>query len=58
MKSKLLILLFVSLLCVSCASKNKTLETHPTGETNELKQMCPVLYKTLALLIKELKDEA
>lgn len=28
------------------------------GETNELKQMCPVLYKTLALLIKELKDEA
>tara|TARA_R110002153_G_scaffold222029_1_gene374418 strand:+ start:147 stop:821 length:675 start_codon:yes stop_codon:yes gene_type:complete len=28
------------------------------GETNNLKQMCPVLYKTLALLIKELKDEA
>lgn len=28
------------------------------GETNDLKQMCPVLYKTLALLIKELKDEA
>ena len=27
------------------------------GETNDLKQMCPVLYKTLALLIKELKDE-
>ena len=39
MKSKLLILLFVSLLCVSCASKNKTLETHPTGETNELKAL-------------------
>jgi hypothetical protein len=28
------------------------------GETNNLKQMCPVLYRTLALLIKELKDEA
>ena len=27
------------------------------GETNNLRQMCPVLYKTLALLIKELKDE-
>jgi hypothetical protein len=27
------------------------------GETSDLKQMCPVLYKTLALLIKELKDE-
>ena len=28
------------------------------GETTDLKQMCPVLYRTLALLIKELKDEA
>jgi len=27
------------------------------GETTDLKQMCPVLYRTLALLIKELKDE-
>ena len=27
------------------------------GETNNLKQMCPVLYRTLALLIKELKHE-
>jgi hypothetical protein len=27
------------------------------GETNNLRQMCPVLYRTLALLIKELKDE-
>jgi hypothetical protein len=26
------------------------------GETNNLKQMCPVLYRTLALLIKELKE--
>ena len=39
MKSKLLIILLVSMLCVSCASKNKTLETHPTGETNELKAL-------------------
>ena len=39
MKSKLLILLFVSLLCVSCASKNKKLETHPTGETSQLKAL-------------------
>ena len=27
------------------------------GDLNNLRQMCPVLYKTLALLIKELKDE-
>ena len=27
------------------------------GETSNLKQLCPVLYKTLAILIKELKDE-
>jgi hypothetical protein len=27
------------------------------GETSDLRQMCPVLYRTLALLIKELKDE-
>lgn len=27
------------------------------GETSNLRQMCPVLYRTLALLIKELKDE-
>ena len=39
MKSKLLIILLVSLLCVSCASKNKKLETHPTGETNQLKAL-------------------
>lgn len=26
------------------------------GETDDLRQMCPVLYKTLALLIKELKE--
>ena len=39
MRNKLFMLLLVSLLCVSCASKNKTLETHPTGETNELKAL-------------------
>ena len=39
MKSKILILLLVSLLCVSCASKNKKLETHPTGETNQLEAL-------------------
>ena len=39
MKSKLLIILLVSLLCVSCASKNKKLETHPTGETNQLEAL-------------------
>ena len=27
------------------------------GDPSNLRQMCPVLYKTLALLIKELKDE-
>ena len=39
MKSKILIILLVSLLCVSCASKNKKLETHPTGETSQLKAL-------------------
>ena len=39
MKNKLFILLLVSLLCVSCANKAKKLETHPTGETNELKAL-------------------
>ena len=27
------------------------------GDQDRLKQLCPVLYKTLALMIKELKDE-
>ena len=39
MRNKLFILLLVSLLCVSCANKAKKLETHPTGETNELKAL-------------------
>jgi len=39
MKSKILILLLVSLLCVSCASKNKTLETHPTNNENALESL-------------------
>ena len=32
-----LIILFV--LLIGCTSTNKTLETHPTGETNELKAL-------------------
>jgi hypothetical protein len=39
MRNKLFILLLVSLLCVSCVSKNKKLETHPTGETNQLEAL-------------------
>ena len=39
MRNKLFILLLVSLLCVSCANKAKKLETHPTGETNQLKTL-------------------
>ena len=39
MKNKLFILLLVSLLCVSCASKNKKLETHPTNNENALKAL-------------------
>ena len=39
MKSKILILLLVSLLCVSCASKNKKLETHPTNNENALEAL-------------------
>ena len=43
-KRTLDILFYISIivLCISltsCASKNKTLETHPTGETNELKAL-------------------
>jgi hypothetical protein len=36
MKNKLFILL---LLCVSCASKNKKLETHPTNNENALEAL-------------------
>ena len=39
MKNKLFILLLVSLLCVSCASKNKKLETHPTNNKNALEAL-------------------
>ena len=39
MKNKLFILLLVSLLCVSCASKNKKLETHPTNNKNALETL-------------------
>tara|TARA_X000001382_G_scaffold118055_1_gene98057 strand:+ start:586 stop:768 length:183 start_codon:yes stop_codon:yes gene_type:complete len=39
MKNKLLLLILISMLCVSCTSTNKKLETHPTGETNELKAL-------------------
>ena len=39
MKNKLFILLLVSLLCVSCASKNKKLETHPTNNENALEAL-------------------
>ena len=39
MRNKLFILLLVSLLCVSCASKNKKLETHPTNNENALEAL-------------------
>ena len=39
MKNKLFILLLVSLLCASCASKNKKLETHPTNNENALEAL-------------------
>ena len=39
MKNKLFILLLVSLLCVSCASKNKKMETHPTNNKNALEAL-------------------
>ena len=39
MRNKLFILLLVSLLCVSCASKNKKLETHPTNNKNTLEAL-------------------
>ena len=32
-------LLLVSLLCVSCASKNKKMETHPTNNKNALEAL-------------------
>ena len=43
MKNKLFILLLVSLLCVSCASKNKKLETHPTNNENALDKFWELL---------------
>ena len=39
MRNKLFMLLLVSLLCVSCASKNKKLETHPTNNKNTLEAL-------------------
>ena len=39
MRNKLFMLLLVSLLCVSCASKNKKLETHPTNNENALEAL-------------------
>ncbi|MGY8976129.1 MAG: hypothetical protein ACKVHD_07615 [Alphaproteobacteria bacterium] len=38
MKSKLLILSFILILCVSCTSTNKKLETHPTNNVNALEK--------------------
>ena len=39
-QNKILLLILISMLCVSCVSKNKKLETHPTTEnTSELKAL-------------------
>ena len=42
MKYSILIILFV-LLTVSCSSKQKKLETHPTGELNALEKFWDVI---------------
>ena len=39
MRNKLFMLLFVSLLCVSCASKSTKMETHPTNNKNTLEAL-------------------
>ena len=39
-QNKILLLILISMLCVSCVSNNKKLETHPTTEnTSELKAL-------------------
>ena len=39
-QNKIILLIIISMLCVSCVSKNKKLETHPTTEnTSELKAL-------------------
>ena len=43
MKNSILIILIVLLLTVSCSSKQKKLETHPTGELNALEKFWDVI---------------
>ena len=43
MKNNILIILIVLLLTVSCSSKQKKLETHPTGELNALEKFWDVI---------------
>ena len=43
MKNSILIILIILLLTVSCSSKQKKLETHPTGELNALEKFWDVI---------------
>ena len=43
MKNNILIILIVLLLTVSCSSKQRKLETHPTGELNALEKFRDVI---------------
>ena len=43
MKNSILIILIVLLLTVSCSSKQRKLETHPTGELNALEKFWDVI---------------
>ena len=43
MKNNILIILIVLLLTVSCSSKQRKLETHPTGELNALEKFWDVI---------------
>ena len=43
MKNSILIILIILFLTVSCSSKQKKLETHPTGELNALEKFWDVI---------------
>tara|TARA_B100001996_G_scaffold159573_1_gene121650 strand:+ start:1805 stop:1972 length:168 start_codon:yes stop_codon:yes gene_type:complete len=55
MNKIILIILFV-LLTVSCSSKQKKLETHPTGELNAMEKFWDALGSGSIDKLKKLKD--
>ena len=56
MKNSILIILIILLLTVSCSSKQKKLETHPTGELNALEKFWDVIGSGSIDKLKQLKN--